>query len=63
MSELRNNASSLNGQSPGLAVHVRNLGEELAARADVMLARYPAPVREQITDLLRVPCREAGRGR
>jgi hypothetical protein len=32
----------------------RNRVAELAAQADLMLARYPVDVREQITDLLRV---------
>jgi hypothetical protein len=32
----------------------RNRVTELAAQADMMLARYPVDVREQITELLRV---------
>jgi hypothetical protein len=49
MSELRNNASSI---AP--AFHHGNRGAELAAHADLVLARYPAYIREEITDLLRV---------
>jgi hypothetical protein len=49
MPERRNNASSRGSQ----LTH-RNRGVELAAQADLMLARYPADVREQITELLRV---------
>jgi hypothetical protein len=49
MSELRNNASSI---VP--AFHPGNRGAEFAAHADLMLARYPAYIREEITDLLRV---------
>jgi hypothetical protein len=32
----------------------------LAAKADLMLARYPAYIREQITDLLRVLAAKPG---
>jgi hypothetical protein len=60
MPELRNNASSLNGQSPVLAVHVRDRGEELATQADVMLARYPVYIREQVTELLMVLAAKPG---
>ena len=31
-----------------------NRGAELAAKADLMLARYPDYIREQVTELLRV---------
>ena len=54
MPELRDNASSHSSQPTGLAFHDRNRGAELAAQADLMLARYPDYIREQITDLLRV---------
>jgi hypothetical protein len=54
MSELRNNASSHDGRPTGLAIRDGNRGAELAAQADLMLAQYPAYIREQITDLLRV---------
>jgi hypothetical protein len=43
----------------------RNRVAELAAQADLMLARYPVDVREQITELLRVLAErpiEAGKG-
>jgi hypothetical protein len=49
MSELRNHASSIPA-----AVRHGNRGAELAAHADLMLARYPAYIREEITALLRV---------
>ena len=49
MSELRNNASSI---AP--AVHHGNRRAELSEHADLMLARYPAYIKEEITDLLRV---------
>jgi hypothetical protein len=54
MSELRNNASSQDGRPTPLAFRDRNRGAELAAQADQMLAHYPADLREQITELLRV---------
>jgi hypothetical protein len=47
MPELRNNASSHDSQPTHRA-------SELVAQADLILARYPADVREQITDLVRV---------
>ena len=49
MSELRNNGSSI---AP--AFHDGNQRVELIAKADLTLARYPAYIREEITDLLRV---------
>jgi hypothetical protein len=49
MSELRNPASST---AP--AVHHGNRRAELSEQADVMLSRYPAYIREEITELLRV---------
>jgi hypothetical protein len=49
MSERRNNASSI---AP--AFDHGNRGGELSAKADLMLARYPAYIREEMTDLLRV---------
>jgi hypothetical protein len=60
MPELRNNASSHDSQPTGLASHDRNRGAELAAQADVMLARYPTYIREQITELLRVLAAKPG---
>jgi hypothetical protein len=60
MSELRNNASSHKGQPTGLAFHDRNRGDELSAKANLMLARYPAAVRKQITDLLQVLAAKPG---
>ena len=49
MSELRQNASSV-----AAAVHHGDRRAELSEHADLMLARYPAYIREEITDLLRV---------
>jgi hypothetical protein len=50
MPELRESASSHKGQPTGLASHRRNRGDDLAAKAALMLTRYPAEVREQIAD-------------
>ena len=55
MSKRHNNASSQETQQPVLAFH-----DELVARADLMLARYPAYVREQIAELLRVLAAKPG---
>jgi hypothetical protein len=60
MSELRNNASSQESQPTVLAFHDGNQRAELVAQAEVTLARYPAYVREQITDLLRVLAEKPG---
>jgi hypothetical protein len=49
MSELRNHASSIPA-----AVRHGNRRAELSEHADLMLARYPAYIREEITELLRV---------
>jgi hypothetical protein len=54
MPELCSKALSQNGRSSGLAVHFRDRGEEFATQADLKLARYPADVRDQVTELLRV---------
>jgi hypothetical protein len=60
MSEFRNNASSYDGRPTPLAFRDRNRGAELAAQADRMLAHYPADVRDQITELLRVLAAKPG---
>jgi hypothetical protein len=61
MSELPKNASSHDdGKATGLVFRDGNRGAELATRADLMLARYPADVRAQITDLLRVLAEKPG---
>lgn len=60
MSELPKHASSHDGRPTRLAFNDRNRGAELAAQADLMLARYPADVREQITELLRVLAAKPG---
>jgi len=62
MPELCSNATSHNGQPTGLASYRRNRGDDLAAKADLMLARYPAYVREQIGELLRVLAAKPGEG-
>ena len=49
MSERRINASSIPA-----AVRHGDRRAELSEHADLMLARYPAYIREEITDLLRV---------
>ena len=65
MYELPRDALSHDGRPTRLESCGRNLGDELAAQADLMLARYPVDVREQITELLRVLAErpiEAGKG-
>jgi hypothetical protein len=57
MSELQNAAASQNGRAISWD---GNRGAELAAQADLMLAHYPADVREQITELLRVLAAQPG---
>ena len=54
MPELRNNGDD---QPKSLASHP----DDLAAQADVALARYPPAIREQITDLLRVLAEKSGK--
>ena len=49
MSELRNNASSI---APPLIMEI--VTAEISEHANLMLARYPAYIKEEITDLLRV---------
>ena len=60
MPELRNNASSHSSQPKGLAFHGVNRGAELAAKADLMLARYPDYIRQQVTELLMVLAAKPG---
>ncbi len=60
MSELPKNASSHDGRSTRLASHNRNRGAELAAQADLLLARYPADIRGQVTELLQVLAAKQG---
>lgn len=60
MSERRHSASSYGSRQTGLASHHGNRGAELSAKADLMLACYPAYVREQITDLLRILAAKLG---
>jgi hypothetical protein len=60
MSERRNNASSQESQPTVLAFHDGNQRAELIVKADLTLARYPAYVREQITDLMRVLAEKPG---
>ena len=54
MCELSRDASSHESQPTPAEPCDRNRVAELAAQADLMLARYPADVREQIAELLRV---------
>jgi hypothetical protein len=60
MSDRRKNTPSHDGRPTRLASGDRNRETEFAAQADVMLARYPADVREQIADLLRVLAAKPG---
>jgi hypothetical protein len=60
MSERRNSASSQESQPTVLAFHDGNQRVELFAQADLLLARYPAYVREQITELLMVLAAKPG---
>jgi hypothetical protein len=54
MSQRRKSKSPQDSQQTVLAYHDGNQRAELIAQADLMLARYPAYVREQITELLLV---------
>jgi hypothetical protein len=54
MCELSRDATSLESQPTPVESCDRDRVAELAAQADLMLARYPADVREQIAELLRV---------
>jgi len=58
MSQRRNN--SHDGRRTRLTFHDGNQRAELAAKSDLMLARYPDYIREQITDLLRVLAEKPG---
>jgi hypothetical protein len=60
MSKLRKNASSHDGKPTGLVFRDGNRRAESATQADRMLARYPADVREQISELLRVLAEKPG---
>ena len=60
MFEFPNGASSHDGRPTRLESCDRNRAAELAAQADLMLARYPADVREQITELLQVLAKQPG---
>jgi hypothetical protein len=59
MSERRNSASSQESQPTVLAFHDGNQRAELVAQAE-MLARYPANIREEITNLLRIIAAKTG---
>jgi hypothetical protein len=60
MSDLYKNAPSYDGEPKRLSSRDRNQKAEFAAQADLMLARYPAAVREQIIDLLQVLAERPG---
>jgi len=65
MYELPKDASLYESRPTPVEACARNRVAELAAQADLMLARYPVDVREQITELLRVLAErpiEAGKG-
>ena len=59
MSERRNSSSSQERPPTVLAFHDGNQRAELVAQAE-MLARYPANIREQITELLRILAEKPG---
>jgi hypothetical protein len=61
MRELSNGASSHDGRPARLETCCTNRGAELAAQADLVLARYPAHVREQITELLQLLVEKPGK--
>lgn len=54
MSELRNNASSHENRPTRVDTCGRNRVGDLAVQSDLMLAHYPAYIREQVAELLRV---------
>lgn len=60
MFEVSKDASSPDGRPTRLESCDRNRGPELAAQADLVLARYPADIREQITELLQVLAEKRG---
>lgn len=60
MPQLRNDALSYDTQSTSLAFHDGSRGAELVVHVDLMLARYPDYIREQITELLRVLAAKPG---
>jgi hypothetical protein len=54
MSELPKSAGPHDGRLAPLDSEDKSRAAELAAQADLMLARYPIDVREQVSELLRV---------
>jgi hypothetical protein len=60
MPKLRNDVLPHDTQATGVAFHGANRGVELAAYADLMLARYPVYIREQVTELLMVLAAKPG---
>jgi hypothetical protein len=54
MSELRNGALSQDTQATGLTFHDGSRGPELAAQANLMMARYPDYIRQQVAELLMI---------
>jgi hypothetical protein len=60
MAERRNKAPSEVSERTVLAFHDGNQRAELVAEADLMLARYPDHIREEISDLLRVLTEKPG---
>jgi hypothetical protein len=60
MPELRNDVLPHDTQATGVTFHGANRGVELAAHADLILARYPVYIREQVTELLMVLAAKPG---
>jgi hypothetical protein len=60
MCKLSQDPSSRERRPTRFGSSCRNRGAELAAQADLMLARYPAHVREQITELLQLLVEKPG---
>ena len=60
MSDLYKGATSHDGQPKHLSSRDKNRKAEFAAQANLMLARYPADVREQIIDLLQLLAERPG---
>ena len=60
MSDLYKNTTSRESGPKSLSHRDRNRKAEVAAQANLMLARYPADVREQIIDLLQLLAERPG---
>jgi hypothetical protein len=60
MTELPDNEPSHDGRPADRAAHDSSRGADLAAEADVRLAGYPAKVRGEFIDLLRILSKKQG---